>query len=89
MLEIAAEVGRPMEVDLCMANLVRGAFARVCIKVDLSKPIVAGCSVRSTEEVTDFFQEFVCEGIGVYCCHCGMGGQQMANCLCPEANGLR
>ena len=41
-LAIAAQAGRLVEVDLCTKNLARGAFVRVCIEVDLTKPLVDG-----------------------------------------------
>ena len=51
-MAIAAKAGKPVEIDVYMANLARGAFPRVCVEVDLSKPLVAGCPVDSSEEDT-------------------------------------
>ena len=58
MLAIASRAGKLVEMDVCTANLARGAFARVCIEVDLTKLLVAGCPVGQSEGEIDFFQEF-------------------------------
>lgn len=36
--EIASKVGRPTAVDVNTEELLKGAFARVYIEVDLTKP---------------------------------------------------
>ena len=61
-LAITAKARRPVDIDVYTANL-----ARVCVEVDLSKPLVVDCPVGSSEEETEFFQEFVYEIIGIYC----------------------
>ena len=37
---IANGVGRPVKIELTMKNLYRGRFARVCVEMDLSLPII-------------------------------------------------
>ena len=76
-LTIAARAGRPVEVDVCTTNLAEGAFKRVCVEIDLTKPLVVGCPVGAAEGETEFFQEFVCEGIGIYYYRCGMVGIEL------------
>ena len=48
-------LGLPVEVDVCTSKIARGAFARVCTEVDLTKPLNAGCTVGSSVEKLDFF----------------------------------
>ena len=36
----ASVVGRTVKVDMGMTNRDRGNFARVCMEVDLSKPVI-------------------------------------------------
>jgi len=37
---MAAAVGRPIRVDSNTLDVRRGRFARVCIEIDLEKPVV-------------------------------------------------
>lgn len=66
-----------------MEELLKGVFARVCIEVDLTKPLSAGVIVGSGEG--QFFQEFIYEGITVYCYRCGIAGHRAPQCRCPES----
>jgi len=59
------------------------SFARVCVEVDLTKPLVPGCPVGLSEE-NEFFQEFAYEGISVYCYRCGVVGHRVEDCKCTE-----
>jgi len=83
-LAIAARAARLAKVDVCTKSLARGAFARVCIEFDLTEPLVLGCLVGSSEEVVDFFQEFVYEGIAIYCFRCGVVGHRINECACSK-----
>jgi len=39
-LSIAAKAGKPVQIDICTIELRRGGFARACVEVDLTKPLV-------------------------------------------------
>lgn len=50
-IEIASKVGKPIVVDVKIEKLLKGAFTRACIKVDLTKPLVVGAIVGDGEEI--------------------------------------
>lgn len=39
-LRIVAAAGRPIEIDTYTRDLCKGSFARACLEVDLTKPLV-------------------------------------------------
>ena len=56
MLAIASRAGRPVEIDLCTKSMQRGAYAKVCVEIDLSMPLVPGLTVAiKGEKGTDFW----------------------------------
>jgi hypothetical protein len=40
LLALASALGTPIKVDMNTVNVTRGKFARICIEVDLDKPVV-------------------------------------------------
>lgn len=77
MLQILSRAGSPIEIDACTGELQRAGFARACVEIDLMKPLVSGTMVGPLN--SQFFQEFVYEGIGLYCYRCGKVGHHIAS----------
>lgn len=57
-IKIANKLGKPIAMEL-----LNGAFARTCIKVDLTKPLIVGAIMGEGEE--KFVYEFIYEGIAI------------------------
>lgn len=49
-LKIGTKTCRLIEIDVYTKALLKGAFARVCIAIDVSMPLVPGVSPDSSEE---------------------------------------
>ncbi|PKA59638.1 5'-3' exoribonuclease 2 [Apostasia shenzhenica] len=75
---IALSVGTPLWVDPCTASLERATFARICVKVDLSKPLKAETWVRGS--YGRFLQRIEYEGLSAVCLTCGKVGHQDTQC---------
>lgn len=45
-LNIASKAGRPVEVDTQTRSLHRAGYARACVEIDLSQPLVPGAEVQ-------------------------------------------
>jgi hypothetical protein len=74
LLALATAVGRPVKVDIHTLDASRGKFARVCIEIDLDKPVVGKVWFR------DFWYHVEYEGLHVMCKSCGIYGHVARNC---------
>ncbi|CAL1388660.1 unnamed protein product [Linum trigynum] len=71
---IASRIGRPIKVDNATQNGDMGRFARVCVEVDLTKPLLSQFKIeRST-----YYIEF--EGLHQICTECGRNGHTTKTC---------
>jgi hypothetical protein len=86
-IDIPSKAGKPIAVDVNTEELLKGAFAHACVEIDLTKPLVAGILVGVGQE--RFFQEFIYEGIAIYCYRCGMAGHRVPQCPCIESGGSK
>uniref|UniRef100_A0A2N9GX50 CCHC-type domain-containing protein n=1 Tax=Fagus sylvatica TaxID=28930 RepID=A0A2N9GX50_FAGSY len=68
-----------LRVDFNTASGTRGRFARLCIQLDLDKPLI------KTVRVGKVRQAVIYEGIGLLCFHCGRIGHKIDKC--PERGG--
>jgi hypothetical protein len=74
LLALASAVGTPVKVDLHTLDASRGKFARVCIEIDLDKPVVGKVWFR------DFWYHVEYEGLHLLCKCCGLYGHVARNC---------
>lgn len=49
-LEIGVLVGKSIAVDTCTKDMLRDAFARVCVEIDVTKPLVLVIPIGMLEE---------------------------------------
>ncbi|XP_020702303.1 uncharacterized protein LOC110113924 [Dendrobium catenatum] len=75
---IASMVGVPLMLDGNMFQWGRREFARVCVRVELDKPLPMGVWVIG--KAGRFFQKVEYERISSFCYECGMVGQDKVNC---------
>ncbi|KAK9999219.1 hypothetical protein SO802_018822 [Lithocarpus litseifolius] len=72
--EIGSAIGPVLKVDTNTASGTRGRYARLCVQIDLSKPLVR------TIQVGKLIQGVLYEGIGALCFACGRVGHRNDGC---------
>ncbi|KAL8160268.1 LOW QUALITY PROTEIN: hypothetical protein V2J09_001805 [Rumex salicifolius] len=78
LLHLASEIGAPIKVDKKTLFANRGRFARVCVELDLSKPLKGDVFING--------DPFMYEGLHSICFHCGKFGHFQPNCLVEPSN---
>lgn len=73
-------IGRMLKVDKTTLVASRGRFARVCVEVDLRKPLCEGYWRRGRRKALQY------EGLHPLCFHCGVYGHQALNCPSVQGN---
>lgn len=68
------KIERTRKVDNTTLSASRGKFARVCVEIDLNKPLKSGYTLRNRHWKIQY------EGLQVVCFHCGKYGQGEASC---------
>ncbi|WCJ31778.1 zinc ion binding nucleic acid binding [Euphorbia peplus] len=75
---IAGSFGKAVKVDLNTLKASRGKFARVCVEIDLAKPLIAEF------EVNDVSYHIEYEGLHTACTNCGKYGHLRNACASPS-----
>ncbi|XP_021753703.1 uncharacterized protein LOC110719113 [Chenopodium quinoa] len=75
LFEIAKLAGTPIRVDYATDRLTRGRYARVCIEIDLSKPLVTKVWIGGA------WQHISYENITSLCFTCGKVGHVQSQCM--------
>lgn len=76
LMALAGAAGTPVKIDHNTLKVSRGKFARVCVEIDLNKPVVG----RVCVEGKWFYIEY--EGLHIICHNCGCYGHS------PERSGV-
>lgn len=71
---LASMVGNPVKVDLHTLKVARGRFARMCVEIDLTKPVVGRVGING-----DWYRVQY-EGLHIICTHCGCYGHVLKDC---------
>lgn len=74
LMGIARGLGEPIKVDLTTLKFERGRFARVCVEVNLNKPLKGSVMINGER----YFVAY--EGIAAICSSCGMYGHLVHAC---------
>ncbi|WOL08081.1 hypothetical protein Cni_G16833 [Canna indica] len=77
--QIAAVIGKPVKMDEYTMARVRGKFARVCVLLDITKPIQQGVWIDT--EKGNFFQTIAYENLPVLCFKCRKVGHKEDGCV--------
>lgn len=74
LLAMASAVGRPVKVDRNTLKVERGLFARICIKVGLTQPVVGKVWLKGHWYKVEY------EGLYLICASCGRYGHLARSC---------
>ncbi|XP_045804092.1 uncharacterized protein LOC123897478 [Trifolium pratense] len=74
LLGLALVVGTPIKVDTNTLKVERGRFARVCVEIDLTLPVVGKVNVNGHWYNVQY------EGLHIICGGCGCYGHHTRNC---------
>jgi hypothetical protein len=74
LLALASTVGTPIKVDTNTLNVERGRFARICVEIDLTKPVVGKVWINGHWYKVQY------EGLHMICSACGCYGHITRNC---------
>lgn len=72
--KVGEKIGKPIKIDEATSLVSRGRFARMCIEVDITKPLLAYYKLRGKVRAIEY------EGIHLVCFHCGMYGHTSDAC---------
>ncbi|XP_019186575.1 PREDICTED: uncharacterized protein LOC109181278 [Ipomoea nil] len=72
--KLGNKVGRTIRVDQATSLVSRGMFARICVEVDITKPLI------SKFKYNDKVRSVAYEGIHMICFSCGIYGHATDNC---------
>ena len=73
-MALASGLGTPIKIDFNTLRVSRGKFTRVCVEIDLTKPVVG----RVCVEGKWLFVKY--EGLHIICAKCGCYGHHARNC---------
>ncbi|XVF57141.1 hypothetical protein PTKIN_Ptkin06aG0180000 [Pterospermum kingtungense] len=76
LMKVGEKIGRPVCVDEATSLVSRGKFARMCVEIDITKPLLAKFRVRRRIRKIEY------EGIHLVCFHCGVYGHRKE--ICPS-----
>ncbi|XP_013654546.1 uncharacterized protein LOC106359378 [Brassica napus] len=74
LMGIAKGLGRPIKVDLTTLKVERAKFARICVEVNLNKPLKGTVMINGERYCVSY------EGISTICSSCGMYGHLAYTC---------
>lgn len=77
---IGNELGKPVKVYITTLRTERGRYARICIEIDLTKPLT------SVITICGYYVKVEYEGLHLICFECSRYGHRSAECG-KEANG--
>jgi hypothetical protein len=72
---LASMVGNPVKVDLHTLRVERGRFARMCVEIDLTQPVVGRVGINGEWYQVQY------EGLHIICTQCGCYGHVLKDCV--------
>ncbi|CAI0396371.1 unnamed protein product [Linum tenue] len=77
-MRIAARIGKPIRVDRATEMGARAQFARVCVEIDLTRPLLSQYRIEGIKYLIQY------EGLENICGECGTYGQPTESCDCRQ-----
>ncbi|XP_031120937.1 uncharacterized protein LOC116024177 [Ipomoea triloba] len=74
LMSVGEKVDRPINIDTATSLVSRASFARVCVEVDITKPLLAKFTLRNR------VRPIVYEGLHLICFKCGTYGHNAEGC---------
>lgn len=74
LMRLGSNIGKPIRVDDATSMASRGLFARMCIEIHISKPLLARFKLRKRIRKIEY------EGLHLICFRCGVYGYHYGNC---------
>lgn len=74
LFHIAKILGKPLKVDINTAMAARGKYARMCVEMDLRKPLISHFVIGTHNYVIEY------EHLHTFCFFCGRIGHRKDNC---------
>jgi len=71
---VGNQIGRVLKVDTNTLRQTKGRFARICVEVDLSAPLLLSLMINGKEKKIFY------EGLHMICFSCGRYGHNMEHC---------
>ncbi|XP_019160886.1 PREDICTED: uncharacterized protein LOC109157434 [Ipomoea nil] len=72
--KIARKIGRPIKIDSTTSLISKGSFARVCVELDISKPLLSKFTLQEEVWPVEY------EGLHLVCFNCGLYGHRQNQC---------
>ncbi|CAJ2671540.1 unnamed protein product [Trifolium pratense] len=82
LLALGAAVGTPVKVDRNTLDVKRGRFARVCVEIDLNKPVIGKVWIKGHWYKVEY------EGLHRICTNCGCYGHLGRDCKKPSTSSV-
>ncbi|XP_057431386.1 uncharacterized protein LOC130724214 [Lotus japonicus] len=77
LLSVASVIGKAIRVDTNTLRAERGKFARVCVELDLRRPVIGKICIEG------YWYKVEYEGLHVICTTCGCYGHRSRDCTGP------
>lgn len=74
LMKVGKKIGRPINIDTATSLVSRASFARICVEVDITKPLLSKFMLRRR------VQPIVYEGLHLICFKCGVYGANVDSC---------
>jgi hypothetical protein len=75
---LASMVGTPVKVDMHTLRVARGKFARMCVEIDLTQPVVGRVGINGEWYQVQY------EGLHIICTQCGCYGHVLKDCISKQ-----
>ena len=73
-MRVGSKIGKLIRVDNATSTMSRGNYTRICVEVDLLKPLVSKFKLRRRIRKLEYV------GIQLVCFGCGMSGHRKETC---------
>lgn len=74
LMRLGERIGNPIKVDDATGAAARGFFARMCVEVDITKPLLPKFILRNKVRKIEY------EGVHLICFNCGVYGHHQEKC---------